>query len=345
MKKQNLLAALLLIASMPLGSFWYAAWTDNVLPIEELSDVNQCGNLSKVYLNQDNDADGKSDYYLYLNSNFILNGSANTYTAGQILREANGVQYTKVKYYAPLPNMLYKMDSANQPALLDEYTFRRASRVFPYNTPLRGIATTPNKVVFEQPSDDNASNNTVSFIYDYRYKYAVGFDGTSSSAYRYNQVPSMNYMLNTGLTYITLLPWSAGNRKRLWSAETSTSSCKNYEIHRCGNGVIDTPDNGYVSLFTGETCDDGPLNGTAGHCPLGCWGAATQERCGDEVLQPAGTFYNGDPNTVSFEECDDGDLTGDTNGIINGDDPALNFCSSICLPTFTEAFVEVFINP
>ena len=39
MKKQNLLAALLLIASMTLGSFSYAAWTDQVLPIDEQYDV------------------------------------------------------------------------------------------------------------------------------------------------------------------------------------------------------------------------------------------------------------------------------------------------------------------
>jgi hypothetical protein len=137
MKKQNLLAALFLIASMSLGSFSYAEWTDQVLPIKELYDVVSCANTSKVYLNQDNDTDGLSDFSLYLNSNFILNGNTSDYTAGQILREANGVTYTTVQYYTPLFNMLYKLSSGDIIGMFDDNTFWRASYVFPYNTPVR----------------------------------------------------------------------------------------------------------------------------------------------------------------------------------------------------------------
>lgn len=350
--KQKLLWALLLVASTALGSVWYAAWTDNILPIEQLSDAVSCSNASKVYLNQDSDADGIPDFYLYLNSNFILNGNANNYTAGQILRESGGTPYTTVKYYTPLSNMLYKINDANQIWTLDDTTFWRASRVFPYNTPVRGIATTPNKVVFEQPSDNDPNKNTVSFIYDYRYKYAVGFDGNSNSAYRYNQVPSMNRLVNTGLSYITTLPGSQGNRKRARSAVQSISTtdtiCRNYELHRCGNNIIDTSDNSYVSQFTWEICDEWTLNGTPGHCNATCsgiWGWT--ERCGDEIVQPEGVYYNWTPETpenMSFETCDDGDELWDTDGVINGDDPATAFCSTICLPTFSEAFTEEFVN-
>lgn len=83
--KKNLLATIIFLASATLGSFGYAAWTDNVLPIQNIPTVASCADIGKMYLNQDNDSDGKADYYLYLNSNFILNGSTNNFTAGQIL--------------------------------------------------------------------------------------------------------------------------------------------------------------------------------------------------------------------------------------------------------------------
>jgi hypothetical protein len=47
---------------------------------------------------------------------------------------------------------------------------------------------------------------------------------------------------------------------------------------------------------------------------------------------------------MSFEECDDGDEEADTDGLINGNDPDLNFCSNICLKNFSEAFDEGFVN-
>ncbi len=253
--RKHLFAFLILGALATLGNFWYADRIDNILPIESMSNVNSCADMPKMYLNQDNDNDGRADYYLYLNSNFILNGTVNDYSAGQILRTDTP---TKVKYYRPQTDMLYKVDVNNTAMALDNSTFYRASRVFPYNTPLRGIATTPNKVVFERPSDNDPNKNIVSFLYDYKYKYANGFDGTSTSAYRYNQVPDMGYMGNNP-TYHDLLPWSQGNRKRGRSSVQSTSSCRNYELHRCGNGVVETHDSSYLNTFTSEQCD-----GTAG---------------------------------------------------------------------------------
>lgn len=256
--RKHLLALLIVVAVVTLGSFWYADWIDNTLPIESMSSVNSCSDIGKMYLNQDNDNDGKSDYYLYLNNNFILNGTTNNYTAGQILMAAAGVTYTKVKYYTPQTTMLYKVDTNNTVMALDNSTFYRASWVFPYNTPLRGIATTPNKVIFEQPTDNDPNKNIVSFIYAYQYKYAIWFDWTSLSSYRYNQIPDMGYMGNNP-TYVTTLPGSEGNRKRAWSAIQSISSCRNYELHRCGNGVVETANASYLNTFTSEQCD-----GTAG---------------------------------------------------------------------------------
>lgn len=253
--KKNLLAAIIFIASTTLGSLWYAAWTDNFLPIQNIASPVSCADTVKMYLNEDNDSDGKSDYYLYLNSNFILNGNINNYTAGQILWNSGTTLYTKVKYYTPQTSMLYKIDSSNVIWSLDNSTFWRASRVFPYNTPLRGIATTPNKVIFERPSDNDANKNIVSVVYDYQYKYAIGFDGVSISSYRYNQVPTMAYMDNVWVTYITTLPWSAGNAKRSRSSIQYLSTCRNYELHRCGNGILETWSAWYTNQFTWETCD------------------------------------------------------------------------------------------
>ena len=342
--KTQLLVTIVLFASM-LVSFSYGERTENFIPIEASNTSFSCSSVAKIYLDEDNDADTLPDVYYYLNSNFTLNGSTNSYSAGQILRETNGTTYSKVQYYTPLANMIYKMTDTNQISPLDNYTFWRASRVFPYNTPLRGIATTTNKVVFERPSDNDPAKNIIGFLYNYKYKYAIGWDGSSVSSYRYNQVPSMSYLWNTYVTYHSTLPGSDGNRKRSWSSVQSYNTCRDYQLHRCGDGVIDTGDSSYVATFTWELCDDGPLNGTAGHCALSCGIAAATERCGDNVIQPAGSFYNGDTNNMSFEDCDDGDLTGDNgDGLVNGNDPQLNFCTDICLTPFVEAFTEEFVN-
>lgn len=46
------------------------------------------------------------------------------------------------------------------------------------------------------------------------------------------------------------------------SSEITHVSCVNYEITWCGDGVVDAED--------GETCDDGPLNGSPGKCNKSC---------------------------------------------------------------------------
>jgi hypothetical protein len=261
---------------------------------------------------------------------------------------------TKVKYFAPLANMIYKISPVNGTWPLDEYTFYRASFVLPYNTPVRWIATTPNKVVFEQPSDNNLNKKIIGFIYDYKYVYATNrWNGTY--AYRYNQIPNMSYMLNTGLSYTTTMPWSQWNRVRVWSAIQpslpNNQICRNYELARCGNGTIDSNLSGtYINQFTWELCDDGPLNGQPGKCPLGCGKLTGIARCGDNIPQPEwsqpydeNNDGNMDANEMSFEYCDDGDGTENpADWIINGDDPEANQCATNCQQPFYEVFDEVF---
>lgn len=213
--KKQLLIIFILLTSI-LVNFGYASWSDNTLPVEELYDVVSCSNSSKLYLDEDNDSDSLSDMFFYLNSNFTLVGEKEqSYTAGQIMREMNGTIYTKVKYYTPLQNMFYKISNTNQTGDIDNYTFWRASRVFPYNTAVRGIATTPNKVVFEQPTDNDNEKNIISIVYNYKYKYAIDFDGNSTSAYWYNQIPDMSYVGNNYVTFYEILPGNYGNRKDL----------------------------------------------------------------------------------------------------------------------------------
>jgi len=344
----------ILLASMRVGFGYVTAsttwWSDNLIPIEELWEPMTCENTSKIYLNQDNDNDGLYDVFFYLNSNFTLTHNAlQSFSAGQIMRELQGVTHTQVQYYTPLPHMLYKIDRNNETWDIDNYTFWRASRVFPYNTPVRWIATTPNKVIFEQPEDNDPSKNIISIVYDYRYKYAIWFDGTSLSAYRYNQLPDMAYVGNTNVQLHKILPGSAGNRKRAWSNILTLKSCRNYNLSRCGDGKIDTYDKSRANEFEDEVCDDGPLNGEPGYCPVGCGIVSSIPRCGDEIIQEPGTTPYLDPDTwkldgMSFELCDDGDEESDTDGLLNGDDPDANLCSSICLPVFVEMFDEVFDN-
>ena len=65
---------------------------------------------------------------------------------------------------------------------------------------------------------------------------------------------------------------------------TPKTSCTNYYIARCGDGVIDNEDTEGIevdgdmierhswSLEPDEVCDDGELNGTPGHCKIDCTG-------------------------------------------------------------------------
>lgn len=359
--KTQLLILTLLIVISACVNFSYAimdTWrVYYTLPIEGLYDVPSCANTSKLYLNQDNDNDTLQDYYVYLNSNFVYPyAPTHNYNAIQILRTApSGNQYSRVKYYRPMSNMLYKV---NKDTLVisnfDDNTFWRPSRVLPYNIPVRGIATTPNRIVFERPSDNNASKNTIWFVYHYEYVKAGGFSSNGgTSQYFYVQVPSMSYLDNAGLTLTYLQP----DDTRSWIADLKIGEvCQNFELHRCGDGTTDTYSSSRGNIFSGEVCDDGALNGTQDHCNNTCsgmWGFY----CGDEIINDGssetvtlswvnGLYYG--PTYYSwtelvFETCDNGDDPNDPDGEFN-QDGTWQFCSANCFDNFTEAFVEVFIN-
>lgn len=252
-KKQILIALLFLVSILANFGFawssWSLWWQNYTLETEEIYDVVSCPSVAKIYLNEDNNNNDVPDVFFYLNSNFRLTGTNENYTAGQIVRD--GSNATKVKYYIPLANMLYQMDEGNTIWPIGNNTFWRASWVFPYNTPIRGVATTPNKVVFERPSDNAPNKNTISIIYDYRYKYANGFDGTKPSTYWYNRVTSMSNLTNSGVNLSTLLPGTAGNRKRSWIKNINTLEvCRNYELNRCGDGKLDTYNSSRANTFT-----------------------------------------------------------------------------------------------
>lgn len=354
-KNQKLVSTVLLVIGMSLW-FSHAALstgnrTNQVLPIEDLYESNSCSTTNNVYLDKDFDNDGLSDYGIYLNSNIMIdNVPANYYRAASILKNNN---QTMVQYFRPFPNMIYKMTEEGTIGMLDDNTFWRASFVFPYQTPVRGIATTPNKVIFEMPYNNDTTKNTLGFVFYYKYAYAIGLQNTTTVwDYRYNQVPHMNYFLNNGVVGQTLLPGTWGNILRQWSGGSLTKTwCVNYKLSRCGDGITDSNNSGnYFNTFTWELCDDGPLNGTPGKCPLGCRENAWIARCGDNIKQeewsqPYDENNDGvmDPDEISFEFCDDGDLTGDNgDGILNGDDPEANQCATNCQEPFYEVFDEVF---
>ena len=114
MKTKHLIITLSIFLASILANIGYASRSNNLIPVEELYSEVSCDNISKLYLNEDNDEDGLADIFFYLNSNFILNGTIQNHTAGQIMREHQGNIYTRVKYYTPLQHMLYKINPNNQ---------------------------------------------------------------------------------------------------------------------------------------------------------------------------------------------------------------------------------------
>ncbi len=347
-----------ILSTLSIFSYTEAAErSDLVLPVEQIYSVpTSCESPTNIYLNEDNDGDTLPDYYLFLNSNFIYPYSpVNQYSAVQILREYGGTEYSKVKYYRPMANMLYKVNKTTLiTGDIDDMTFWRPSRVFPYNVPVRGIASNPNRIVFEQPSDNNASKNKVAFVYHYKYYINNGkLNGTSN--YTYIQVPSLGYMSDANLSLTYLSP----NNTRNWINPVLTKeSCQQFKLSRCGDGTIDayteTGNRANVWGFTGELCDDGTNNGKPGYCDTTCW-AWGWFYCGDEIINDGSsdtvyesggvlygpTYYSG--TELIFETCDDGNDPNDPDGLYNLDWDTM-FCSSICFDNFQETFVEVFIN-
>lgn len=342
-----------------LAIFWYAAAerSDYVLPTEQIYTLPSCTTSGNIYLNEDNDGDTLPDYYLYLNNNFIYPyNPIDNYSAVQILRENAGTYYSRVKYYRPMANMLYKV---NKNTLLtwpiDNMTFRRPSRVFPFNTPIRWMASNPNRIVFERPSDNSPYKNTVAFTYHYEYVINNGYNNNQTSPYYYIQVPSLGYMSDVGLSLTYLTP----NKTRVRVPNLlTTEGCQTFKLSRCGDGTIDayteTGNRANVWGFTGELCDDGTNNGKPGYCDTTCW-AWGWFYCGDEIINDGSsdtvyesggvlygpTYYSG--TELIFEACDDGNDPNDPDGVYNLDWDTM-FCSSICFDNFNETFVEVFIN-
>lgn len=357
--KQNSIKTLFTLLFATILSLGYLS-AQNFLPVGTLSTMNFCSEVGKLYLDEDNDADGIPDYFLYLRNNFRLFAeNPATYNAWQIFQfpDSNDVNNTKVFYYASNPNVLTKKDvTATTYSALDNTTFKRASRVFPYNQRVRGIDTLNTKINFEKPITTGA-DKTVSILYRYKYSRAIPPTTTPTSSYRYNQVSWPGD--GSGLTSLNYINFSWPTRT--WHAIETREDCKNYTMYRCGDGIKSTrTSNGWRvnSSFTGEVCDDGVNNGQAGYCNATCsgtwWGAFF---CGDSIIndEPEGTavYLSGDgqyhgPNYYSwtelmFETCDNGNDPNDPDGQFNQDGTG-QFCSSICFDNFTEAFVEEFIN-
>lgn len=358
MKQKVIKQLMMLLLIAVLSRAWLSA---TFFPIATMSAPNySCSAKSDLYLDQDNDADLIPDYFLYLRSNFRLPVQNPPAYHAVLLsgNTTNALNATKVYYFASDDNVLSKKDfwSTNYTPM-DNSTFYKASWVFPYNQRVRGIDTNNIRVNFERPLITWASN-TVSIIYSYKYSQAVGyrFAHPPTPKYRYNIVASGNDF--HWLTTTDYLEWTTDERRR--SPLLSLETCKNYQMHRCGDGEIDT----YSSTgkwindwFTGEVCDDGELNGQAGYCNETCTGTwAGGFFCGDEIINDGssetvvlswnGLYYG--PTYLSgtdemFETCDDGNDPNDPDGMYNLDSETM-FCSSICFDNFTEAFVEVFIN-
>ena len=131
-----------------------------------------------MYLPQDNDLDQQKDYRAYLRDNFIMDvpGQAQDYDAAQIYQTVNvtDADNSKLYYYAPETNMLSKKAyTASTFTPFDNATFQCFSRVFPYNTWVRGIDSNDVKILFEQPIA-NPQNKTVNVRYHYNYKTSEG---------------------------------------------------------------------------------------------------------------------------------------------------------------------------
>lgn len=339
-----------LLIGLSFISIGYAA--NELWCTQSMSPFSSC--TSKyIYLNQDNNQNNLPDYSLVPKANYIYNtNSSQAYDLIQLMT------WTNIEYYMSTGNMLYTKDGSGNLWVMDNTLFKLQSWAFEYKKPVRALSAF-RYVNIEVPSLTGITNPVVWFRYNYVLKKAIWYNWTTTSDYRYRSVPSLDYFWEQEVQKIYL----TNNTKRSRSSQFTTSTCINYNVQWCGDKKVSTH-TGYLlnntfypvaiwvsTGFTQEVCDSTTTgwvactNWTAWCCNATCsWYGWANERCWDEKLQPAGSYYNWDENNMSFEECDDGDTEWDTDGVLNGDDPETHFCSSICLPTFTEAFVEVFIN-
>lgn len=356
-KQKTLITLLLALGSMT-WAFSYAAlntwgWDQRTLQVNEIAPVS-CDNQKKLYLDEDNDNDTRADKSFFMNNNLMITTApTQPYNAVHIYRD-NTNNSTRVLYFRPYTDMLYKLNSLGFPSTIDASTFWRASYILPYQQPARGIATNPNKIVAEKPYDNDINKKTIWFVFWYQLLTANGFSGSAALPYyQYHAVPDISYFLDSSVTLTTITP----NTQRKWNNQLrSLTWCMNFNLYRCGDGIVSSHITGqWLASFTGEICDDGELNGTQWYCNDTCsgtWGFF----CGDEIINDGssttvvlsgnGLYYG--PTYYSwteliFETCDDGNDPNDPDGMFNQDGTG-QFCSSICFDNFTEAFVEVFIN-
>lgn len=128
---------------------------------------------------------------------------------------------TRMHYFASEPEVLKKRDFVNNTfAPIDNSTFFRASKVFKYDTWVRGFDTNTNiKVLFERPIATGTSSNVVSLMCNYKYRLATSFEfgrfyTDPAVSYRYGAVSSA-----TDFSALTSYagPWD--NNERGWSTD------------------------------------------------------------------------------------------------------------------------------
>lgn len=268
----------------------------NHLPIWTLAWTYSCVNQGKLYLDNDNDQDGKADKWLYLRDNiqFLPPAGTNAYQAWWIqwFSNAQDQNNTKVEYFSTESEMVKKRNFQNNTfSSLDNDTFFRASRVLPYSQRVRWIDTVSDiKILFEKPI--NAwSSRTVSLKYIYKYRYAMGFLAWNpGNNFWYATVTSP---LDFSAISNYVMWWSTQDRDRS-TQYYEKISCKNYLLSRCGDGTPDVYITGqWITNFTPEVCDEGALNGTAGHCNATCSAIPSWPSCGNGIVE-------------GLEECDAG---------------------------------------
>jgi len=250
----------------------FASWTDNFIPVSRLSNkpaASQCQeieSISNIYIKQDDgssranaDNDAYDDYALLVNSNFWLSTTNNEPYDMAFIRREDGTQtYTNMEYRMPENNMLYKREWQRNTwntylwyeNTLTNDTFYRWSHGFLKWDVVRWVSNYPNRIAFEVPNN-NINNNTVTFKLNYQYTISNWYIWNANNTTSYRSFPSTwnnhyaHKMLN--LNQIT-------TRVRKQSAISEYSVCKDYTLHRCGDGVKDHQEYD-LWTFSDEECD------------------------------------------------------------------------------------------
>lgn len=323
-----------LLASFLLSSLGYAA--NEIWCTQSTAPFSNC-TAKYMYLYQDNNQNTLPDYSFVPKSNYIYNvNPSKDYDLIQLM------QSSSVQYYMSTWNMLYTKDANWTIWVMDNMLFRLQSFAFLYNTPIRAISAF-RYVNVEVPSITWLANTTIGIKYNHVLKRAVWYDWTTTSNYRYRQVPSLDYFgENLVQSYIQ------NNTRRSWSSEFTNSTCVNYNIQRCWDGKTSLhtwylqnntfyPVLSWVNTwFVPEVCDSitttgaACVNWSAGCCNVTCswfgWGF-----CGDGIIQE---------EWDRIELCDDWIWDPET-GQWNYSDVNLAFCSEFCEPNLEpETFPE-----